>query len=68
MASGGARWLVTALAYVVPNFASLNVISQTAHGQAVATSLILFNTLYAVLYSAAVTAGAVLIFERRNLK
>jgi len=34
----------------------------------VGTSLILFNTLYAVLYSAAVTAGAVLIFERRNLK
>ena len=68
MASGGARWLVTALAYVVPNFASLNVISQTAHGQAVGTSQILFNTIYALLYSAAVTAGAVLIFERRNLK
>jgi hypothetical protein len=34
----------------------------------VSGELILFNTLYAVLYSAAVTAGAVMIFERRNLK
>jgi hypothetical protein len=55
-------------AYAVPNFASLNVISQVAHGQPIAGNLILFNTLYAVLYSAAVTAGAVLIFEHRNLK
>jgi ABC-type transport system involved in multi-copper enzyme maturation permease subunit len=68
MAQGGARWLVTAVAYVIPNFASLNVISRTAHDQAVGANLILFNTLYAVLYSTAVTAAAVLIFERRNLK
>jgi len=30
--------------------------------------LVLFNTMYALLYSIAVTAAAVLIFERRNLK
>jgi hypothetical protein len=52
----------------MPNFASLNVISQAAHGENVAGSLILFNTLYALLYSVAVTVAAVLIFERRNLK
>jgi hypothetical protein len=39
-----------------------------AHDQGVSSSLIVFNTVYALLYSAAVTAAAVLIFERRNLK
>jgi hypothetical protein len=68
MAGGFTKWVATAAAYAVPNFASLNVISQVAHDQAIGGGLILFNTLYAVLYSAAVTAGAVLIFERRNLK
>ena len=68
MSQGAIRWMTTGIAWVVPNFASLNVISQTAHDQHVSTGLILFNTLYAVLYSAAITAGAVLIFDRRNLK
>ncbi len=68
MAHGATKWVATAAAYAVPNFASLNVISQAAHDQTISGSLILFNTLYALLYSAAVTAGAVLIFERRNLK
>jgi len=68
MSQGAIKWLTTGIAWVVPNFASLNVISQTAHDQPVSTGLILFNTLYALLYSAAITAGAVLIFDRRNLK
>jgi ABC-type transport system involved in multi-copper enzyme maturation permease subunit len=68
LSQGVLKWLATGAAYVVPNFASLNVISQTAHDQAVGSGLIWSNTVYAVLYSAAVTAGAVLIFERRNLK
>jgi len=68
MTPGPAGWLATVAGYAVPNFASLNVISQVAHDQPVSGSLIAFNTLYALLYSAAVTAGAVLIFERRNLK
>jgi len=68
MAHGPAGWLATAAAYAVPNFASLNAIFQVAHDQPIPGSLIAYNTLYALLYSAAVTAGAVLIFERRNLK
>lgn len=67
-AEGVTRWFATLAAYAVPNFSSLNVISQTAHNQPIRASLIGFNTLYALLYSAAATAGAVLIFERRNLK
>jgi ABC-type transport system involved in multi-copper enzyme maturation permease subunit len=67
-AKGMTRWFATVAAYAVPNFASLNVISQTAHDHPIGAGLIAFNTLYALLYSAAVTAGAVLIFEQRNLK
>jgi ABC-type transport system involved in multi-copper enzyme maturation permease subunit len=68
MMHGLPRWIAVAAAYVVPNFASLNVISTVAHGQGVAPSLIGLNTLYAALYAGAAIAGAVLVFERRNLK
>jgi Cu-processing system permease protein len=60
--------LATAIAYLVPNFSALNVISQVAHGDAIPGRLILYNSLYAVLYSTMAIAGAVLIFQRRNLK
>ena len=68
LSHGATQWVATAVAYLVPNFASLNVISRVAHDQHVTASLILYNTGYALLYSAAVIFGAVLIFERRNLK
>jgi ABC-type transport system involved in multi-copper enzyme maturation permease subunit len=68
LSHGPTKWLVTAAAYMVPNFSALNVISQVAHDAPISGSLILYNTLYAVLYSAAATSAAVLIFERRNLK
>ncbi len=61
-------WLATGVAYLVPNFASMNVVSQVAHGVPVSGRLILYNTVYALLYSAMAIAGAVLIFQRRNLK
>ena len=38
------------------------------HGEAVARSLVAYNTGYALLYSAAAISAAALIFERRNLK
>jgi ABC-type transport system involved in multi-copper enzyme maturation permease subunit len=68
MSQGATKWLATAAAYVLPNFASLNVIAQVAHEQGVSAHLVFFNTVYALLYSIAITAAAVLIFERRNLK
>jgi ABC-type transport system involved in multi-copper enzyme maturation permease subunit len=68
LSHGAAKWLATGAAYLVPNFAALNVISQVAHEQPVGAGLLLSNTLYALLYSGAVTAAAVLVFERRNLK
>ena len=68
IAHGAGGLVATAIAYLVPNFSALNVISQVAHGDAVAGRLILYNTLYSLLYSAMVISGAVLIFQRRNLK
>ena len=61
-------WLATAVAYLVPNFSALNVINQVAHGDSLPGRLILYNTVYALLYSAMAISGAVLIFQRRNLK
>jgi len=68
MTQGVTRWLATGAAYLVPNFSALNVISSVAHEQPVAGQLVLFNTLYALIYAAMALCGAVLIFERRNLK
>ena len=68
MTHGIAGWLATGAAYLVPNFSALNVINQVAHGEAVGSQLIAFNTAYALVYTLAVLGGAVLIFERRNLK
>jgi hypothetical protein len=65
---GVTHWLATGAAYLVPNFSALNIIGQVAHGQPVASQLIAYNTAYALVYSVAVLAGAVLIFERRDLK
>lgn len=68
MMHGVPRWIALAAAWLVPNFGSLNVVSSVAHGQPVAGSLILYNTLYAVLYASAAIAGAIIVFEHRNLK
>src|SRR5271166_1043521 len=68
LSHGFTRWVATAAAYLVPNFSALNVISAVAHQQPLAGQLILQNTLYALFYSAMALSGAVLIFERRNLK
>jgi ABC-type transport system involved in multi-copper enzyme maturation permease subunit len=68
MAQGAMHVLATGVAYIVPNFAAFNVIARVAHGEPVAGSLIFYNTLYALLYAVVAVSGAVLIFERRNLK
>jgi len=67
-ASGGTRWLASAAAYAVPNLSSLNIIASVAHSQPVSGQLIFANTLYALVYVGMALCGAVLIFERRNLK
>lgn len=68
MMPGISRWLGLAIAYLVPNLSSFNVSSAVAHGHGLAGSLVAWNTVYALLYAGAALAGAILIFERRNLK
>lgn len=68
MTHGLTQWLATGAAYLVPNFSALNVISQVAHGEMVPARLVFLNTAYVLVYCIAVLSGAVLIFERRNLK
>src|SRR5579864_4557547 len=68
LVKGPGGWVASGVAYLVPNFSALNVIGSVAHGQPVAGRLILYNTAYALLYSAVAMSGAVLIFQRRNLK
>lgn len=68
ISKGVTRMGATAVAYLTPNFAALNVIGQAAHAQPIAGQLVFYNTVYALLYALAAIAGAVLIFERRNLK
>jgi hypothetical protein len=68
MSQGATRAIATAAAYLIPNFAALNVITPVAHGEAVPGSIILWNTLYAFVYAAAAISAAILILERRDLK
>ena len=68
MTRGITRWIATGAAYLVPNFSALNVITSVAHEQPVSGQLIFYNTVYALIYATMAICGAVLIFERRNLK
>jgi ABC-type transport system involved in multi-copper enzyme maturation permease subunit len=68
LAEGGGKWLALGLSYLVPNFGSMNVIAQVAHSQPVSTTLLLYNTAYAIFYSGLAISAAVLVFDRRNLK
>jgi ABC-type transport system involved in multi-copper enzyme maturation permease subunit len=68
MAHGISRWLATGVAYLVPNFSAFNIISSVAHEHPVARQLVLQNTLYTAFYAIMALSGAVLIFERRDLK
>lgn len=68
IAPGASGWLARGVAYLVPNFSSLNVIASVAHNQPVAAQLILSNSMYAVVYAGMALCGAIVIFEHRNLK
>ena len=56
------------LYYMLPNFGNFNVISQVAHAEKIPGYLWLGNSLYALLYIAALLGVAVLIFEEREFR
>lgn len=68
LTQGVPRWVTLSISYLVPNFGAMNVVGQVAHQQPVAVALLISNSIYAFLYSAAVLSAAILIFEQRNLK
>jgi ABC-type transport system involved in multi-copper enzyme maturation permease subunit len=68
LTQGVTRWLATGAAYLVPNLSALNVINSVAHEQPISAHLSFYNTAYALVYATMALCGAVLVFQRRNLK
>jgi len=68
IASGVAHYFTVGTWYLIPNFSTLNVISQVAHDNPMGASLILFNTIYALAYAGAAVCAASIIFQNRNMK
>jgi ABC-type transport system involved in multi-copper enzyme maturation permease subunit len=60
--------LCDVLYYLLPNFGNFNVISQVAHEEKIPGYLWLGNSLYALLYIAALLGMAVLVFEEREFR
>jgi ABC-type transport system involved in multi-copper enzyme maturation permease subunit len=67
-ASPVARWMATAVYYLLPNFHNFNVMAAAAHQETIPAALIWQNTLYAALYIAVVLLAAAAIFSSRDLK
>jgi Cu-processing system permease protein len=68
MAHGPQSWLALATSYVIPNLASLNVITRVSHDERISAALVGYNSLYCLLYTVVTVSAATLIFSRRNLK
>jgi ABC-type transport system involved in multi-copper enzyme maturation permease subunit len=68
MGSIGARWLFSALYYLLPNLANYSYITPVAHGHSPNATLIAGSAAYALLYIVVILAAASLIFSRRNFK
>ncbi|HKW56284.1 MAG TPA: ABC transporter permease [Candidatus Acidoferrum sp.] len=60
--------LLRGLSYVLPNFENFNVAGAATHGQAIAGSLVLQNTVYTAVYCGVLLLIATAVFSRRNLK
>ncbi|HYK22947.1 MAG TPA: ABC transporter permease subunit [Pyrinomonadaceae bacterium] len=68
LGSTSARWLFTALYYLLPNLANYSFITPAAHGRVPAPGFVFATALYALIYIAVILATATLVFGRRNFK
>jgi ABC-type transport system involved in multi-copper enzyme maturation permease subunit len=68
MGSTGARWLFTALYYLLPNLSNFSFITPAAHGRTPELSFVLATLVYALIYITIILAMATLVFSRRNFK
>jgi len=64
----GARWLFSALYYLLPNLANYSYITPAAHGQVPALTQSIVAILYGGFYTTVILAIALLVFSRRNFK
>lgn len=60
--------LTAGIYYLLPNFSDFDVIARTAHGQGISSTLLLANSLYALLYVAVLLSATILIFEEREFR
>jgi len=67
-ASATLRGLLRALSLALPDFGAFSVIAPAAHGEMVPGSRVLTQSVYALLYAAALLSATILIFERRDLR
>jgi ABC-type transport system involved in multi-copper enzyme maturation permease subunit len=67
-ASLPARWLFSALYYLLPNLSHYSVITSAAHGVTPGSSSILVSVVYGLVYVLVLLAVGALIFGRRNFK
>ena len=63
-----AKWLLTALYYLLPNLANFNAISTAAHGQLIPGARIASAAAYALVYCGILVTIAVLVFDRKDFK
>jgi ABC-type transport system involved in multi-copper enzyme maturation permease subunit len=54
--------------YALPNFNNFDVIAQTAHAKGIAPTLLIANSLYALLYVSVLLSSAILIFEGKEFR
>jgi ABC-type transport system involved in multi-copper enzyme maturation permease subunit len=66
--SAAMKTVVTGIYYLLPNFANFRVSAWVSNGHAIASGMILSNTLYAACYCSFLLIGAAAMFSRRDLK
>ena len=66
--SVAARWLFSALYYLLPNLANFSYITPAAHGNIPSLSNLLATVAYAFAYITVILAAATMVFSRRNFK
>ncbi|RMG15615.1 MAG: ABC transporter permease [Deltaproteobacteria bacterium] len=66
--SAAARWLSTALYYVLPNLSRFSVAEEVTYGRPVDGTGAALAILYGLLWMAAFLAAAILVFDRRDFK
>jgi ABC-type transport system involved in multi-copper enzyme maturation permease subunit len=66
--SGVMKNVTVALYYLLPNLSDFDFITRAAHGEKISGTLLVSNSLYALLYVTVLISASILIFEEREFK